>query len=165
MILNRLLAAAIATGLLAACGDVTPAAAPAGSGAPTTGEALPTEAPGAPLTLDYRILGNPVAGLPVAVELTIDAALEDRPILLNYQAAEAGSLEFPESQAESVTVTPASGGELRPVQVTLVPGRDGRIFLSVQATIETDTGSVRKAMSIPILVSPAPLNEEERGPA
>lgn len=151
----------VIAGLLSACGELTPAAGTSESAPPTTGTALPTEEAGAPLDFSYRILGNPIAGLPVAVELTIDTALHDRPIRLSYQPGEAGSLTFPESQAEDVEVVPVAGSELRPVQVTIVPARDGRIYLAVTATIETDTGSVRKAMAVPIMVEPAPLTEEE----
>lgn len=149
-------------GIVAGCGDVTPSGS-VDSVPPTTGEALPSnvsgDVPGAPLRFDYRIVGNPVAGRPVAVELIIETDLNDRPIILNYQEAEAGSLTFPESQAKEIEVVAIDGADLRPVQVTVVPARDGRVYLSIMATVETGTGSVRKAMAIPIMVSPAPLEE------
>lgn len=158
-----LMAAVIAMpGFLAGCGDVA-SSGPVDAAPPTTGAALPSSASGddsgAPLRFDYRIVGNPVAGQPVAVEVTIETVLNDRPILLNYQASEAGSLTFPESQAREIEVVPVAGADLRPVQITVVPARDGRVYLSILATVETDTGSVRKAMAVPIMVSPAPLDE------
>jgi len=153
----RVPACLLAVILFTACGEVTPASGPADGAPPTTGEALDSAGPGAPLRFDYRILGNPIAGQPVAVELMLETSLVDRPITLNYRAAEVGSLEFPESQAREIEVVPVRGDGLRPVQVTVVPARDGRIYLSVTATIETDTGSVRKAMAVPIMVQPAPL--------
>ena len=134
---------------------------PSGGGSPTSGAALQSEGGGAPLRFDYRILGSPIAGQPVAVELTIETPLVDRPINVSYRAADPGSFEFPESQAREIEVVPTGSDTLRPVQVTVVPARDGRIYLAVTATVETDTGSVRKAISVPIMVRAAPLDESE----
>jgi len=152
------LAAVAVVAVVAACGDLTPAGSPAGSdGAPTTGEPLETGQPGAPITLGYRIDGNPVVGQPVGIEISLTITLDDRPITLTYRVPEAGSLAFPESQAASIEILPVAGIEPRPQQVTVIPQRDGRVFLTVAAVVETDTGSMQKSMAVPLQVERAPF--------
>lgn len=156
-----LLLASLAT-LAAACGDVSTSSSTSPAGAePTSGTALSPDITGAPLTLGYEVLGNPVVGKPVGVEVSMDTDLDNRPVTLAYRVSEANSLTFPESQATEVDVVPVAGADLRPVQVTVIPQRDGRVFLNVTATIETDTGSVKKAIAIPLQVAPRPLSEDE----
>ena len=61
-------------------------------------------------------------------------------------------MTFPESQAASTALVPRAGAELRRQQLTLVPQREGRLFMVVSAEVETDTGTMMKSMSIPIQV-------------
>lgn len=111
----------------------------------------------APVDIDYSIMGNPIVGQPVGVNVRVSTPLDDRPIILNYRVSEVGSMTFPESQAASSELLPLATSELRSQQVTVIPQREGRLFLVVSAEVETDTGTVMKSMSIPIQVGRAPV--------
>lgn len=110
----------------------------------------------APISIDYSIMGNPVVGQPVGVNIQVSSPLNDRPITVRYRVHETGSMSFPESQAESTELLPLADAELRTQQVTVVPQREGRLYLVVSAEIETDSGAMMKSMSIPIQVGRAP---------
>lgn len=144
--------------LASACGDGTRSRAVPAASAPTTGEPLDVEDAGAPITFRYTVNGNPVVGKPVSVSIMLSTPVEDRPITLTYRAPEAGSLEFPESQSTSIEILPIGDAERRPLQVTVIPQRDGRLFLTMAARMETDVGAVMRSISIPLQVARAPLN-------
>lgn len=147
--------------LAAGCGDVTPARSDADGPGPTTGLPLAGGETGAPISLEYTVIGTPVVGENVAVEISISTSLDDRPITLSYRPAEAGSLGFPETQAATIEVVPVTGSPPRPQQLIVIPRRDGRLFLTVSAAVETDRGAVIKSMSIPLQVIPAPLELDD----
>ena len=150
--------------LLAACSDVTPTATGIGeSSPPTSGAPLVAEAASVPVTLDYRVVGNPVVGKAVGIEIQVDTPVTDRPVDLEFRVPEANSITFPEAQPQSVQVVSLAGAELRPQTVNVIPQRDGRVFLTVTARLETDKGAVRKSMSVPLQVARAPLEEVESG--
>ncbi len=155
--------------LLAACGGnnagnatVKPAATTANaaqsSGPKETGDPN-RSSPGkisAPININYSIMGNPIVGVPVGINIEISSPLNDREIIVHYRVNEYGSLTFPESQVESVSLPPLADAVLRKQQVTVVPQREGRLYLVVSAEIETDGGTMMKSMSIPIQVGRAP---------
>lgn len=148
--------------LLAACSDVTPAASGVSEGdAPTSGAPLEAAAATVPVTLDYRVVGNPVVGKAVGIEIQVDTPVTDRPVDLEFRVPEANSILFPEAQPQSVQVVSLAGAELRPQTVNVIPQRDGRVFLTVTARLETDRGAVRKSMSVPLQVARAPLEAGE----
>jgi hypothetical protein len=155
--LQKLCSLILCAGLVHGCGDVTPAGTTGQGPAPVSGAPLPGAEEGAPMTMEYAVIGNPIVGQPIAVEITISTDIDDRSITLTYRPAEAGSLEFPESQPMSIEIVPVSGSAIRPQQVTAIPQRDGRVFLTVSASVETDKGAVTKSMSVPLEVRPAPL--------
>ena len=158
--------ALLAIGLLSnGCGDGTRTKGTTTSAAPTSGEPLGIDEPGAPIEFRYAVNGSPVVGKPVSVSVTLTTPVEDRPIRLTYRAPEAGSLTFPESQATSVDVLPIGDAERRPLQVTVIPQRDGRVFLTVVASMETDTGAVMRSISIPLQVARAPLESLQESEA
>lgn len=150
--------AILALGLLTSgCGDGTRTKSTAAASVQTRGEPLGIDEPGAPIQFRYAVNGSPVVGKPVSVSVTLTTPVEDRPIRLTYRAPEAGSLTFPESQATSIEVLPIGDAERRPLQVTVIPQRDGRVFLTVVASLETDVGAVMRSISIPLQVARAPL--------
>ncbi|NOX69231.1 MAG: hypothetical protein GXP15_08600 [Gammaproteobacteria bacterium] len=110
----------------------------------------------APISFDYSIVGNPIVGQPVSINLQISSPLDDRTITVFYRVNEAGSLTFPESQLETITLLPLAEVTSRNQQVTVVPQREGRIYLVVSAEVETDGGTMMRSMSIPIQVGNSP---------
>ena len=109
----------------------------------------------APISIDYSIMGNPIVGQPVGINLQISSPLNDRAITIHYRVNEFGSLTFPESQLQTVAMLPLADATSRSQQVTVVPQREGRIYLVVSAEVETDGGVMMKSMSIPIQVGRA----------
>jgi hypothetical protein len=135
---------------LAACqGD---AGDPAGSEADTTAGTVhskPKSAaeprtsagkPSAPINLDYEIMGKPVIGLPLSINLKISSAL-DRPIRVNYRINDTTSLVFSDVQAETVSLVPIGDEAYSAEQVTVIPQREGRLYLNVSAEIDTEIGA------------------------
>lgn len=117
--------------------------------------AMPNGKLSAPINIDYSVLGTAIVGQPVAIELRLTSPLQDRPISLNYFVNDADTLMLGESQpAEIILSIPGERGTAAR-QVTVVPQREGRLYLNVTAEIETDNGIMLKSMSIPIAVGPA----------
>jgi len=107
--------------------------------------------PSAPINLDYEIMGTPVVGLPLSINLKISSAL-DRPIRVNYRINDTTSLAFSDVQSETVSVVPIGDEAFSAEQVTVIPQREGRLFLNVSAEIDTELGRMAKVMAIPIQV-------------
>lgn len=110
------------------------------------------------LRIDYKVLGNPVVGHPLAIRLELSSVERDTPVMLRYRINDASSMTFPESQANMVEL-PAEGDELTRVQeVTVIPQREGRVYLNVSAETRSSGDSMLKSMAIPILVDAAPAS-------
>ena len=48
-------------------------------------------------------------------------------------------------------------------QVTVIPMREGRLYLNVSASVETETGSMSTVTAIPIQVGDAPRELQDHG--
>lgn len=108
--------------------------------------------PGAPITIAYKVLGSAIVGQPVPIELEISSSITDRPIEVSYHIDDSASMLFPESQAQrmEVRMTRDDGPAAR--QVTVVPQREGRLYLNILAEVETSDGMMIKTMAVPISV-------------
>lgn len=114
-----------------------------------------TVKPQGPVTISYRLIGTPIVGQTVALDLQFSSALGTQPFRVSYRVNDPTAMRFPESQSLTVSVSP-SGGEGRSAQqVTVIPLREGRIYLNVAAEFETDDGSRSTVTAIPIQVGPA----------
>jgi hypothetical protein len=119
--------------------------------------------PGAPISIDYTIVGMPVVGQPVNVNLELSSSLRNRPVTLNYRINDTRNLTFPQGQAQRVAL-PAFGDTDRvSQQVIVVPQREGRLYLNVYAEVETAEGTLLKSIAIPIQVGRAPREQETNG--
>ena len=153
--MNRWTITSLAACLLAGCGNgpgdaSAPASiAPADSG----GQMRSQEGPAA---IAYQIIGTPIVGQPVAIDLQIDAADDSQPLTLSFRINDATAMRFPEAQPSSVTLAPAGDGRISTQQVRVIPLREGRLFLNVAASVATDGGSLSTSMSIPLTVAAAP---------
>jgi len=102
----------------------------------------------------------------VAVKVFVDSTITDRPINLQYRVNDPSSMAFPASQARRKEIVADSSGQQasEPQQITVVPQREGRLFLNVSAEIVMDDGDILlKNQAIPINVGPAPLELDENG--
>ncbi len=139
-----------------------PAAASADTGnAPDAGTS--SGKPTAPITIDYDVIGTPVVGQPVSINLNVRSSAGDRPVTLNYRINDASSLAFPEAQARRVSLGTLTGAQPSSQQVTVVPQREGRAYLNVSAEVETADGVLLKSIAIPIQVGTTPGGSEPDG--
>lgn len=119
--------------------------------------------PTAPISIDYEIIGTPVVGNPLSIDVNVSSTRGDVPIRLRYSILDADSLSFPEAQPEEVALGRVSERQPAVRQVTVIPQREGRLYLNVTAEIETADGALIKSMAIPIQVGSGPGEREKNG--
>ena len=163
--------------LLAACGnggvaDTAPpaepqtqdVAAPPPKVAFTPGEStMTTTKLKGPVQISYRIIGEPIVGQPVAIDLRFQSSLGSQPFNVSYRINDATALELPQAQPAKLTIAPSKGAEFAAQQVTVVPMREGRLYLNVSAQVQTDTGSISSVTAVPIQVGQAPRELLDNG--
>ena len=131
--------------------------------APEAEEQSSAGKPSAPIGINYAIIGTPVVGQPISVNLEVSSSLRNRPVTLNYRINDARNLTFPEAQAQRVALSAFGDTDRVTQQVIVVPQREGRLYLNVYAEVETPEGMLLKSMAIPIQVGRAPRLEETNG--
>lgn len=171
----RMYSLVIATAALVACGDagIDSAAenaevalnknAPSVTFTPEKGLINVDGKPMAPVRIAYRIIGKPVVGQPVSVDVSVTSSLGPQPITVGYRINDATAMQLAASQPEFVTVAQKVGNEPDLQQVTVVPLREGRLYLNVSATIETENGSMGTVTAIPIQVGEGGRTLTENG--
>ena len=106
----------------------------------------------AEVTIDYRIIGKPVVGQPVAIELTIASSRVNQPLTVNYRIMDATAMRLADTQPDTLSLAPADDrGSAH--QVTVIPMREGRVYLNVSVNIESGNGSMGTVTAIPLQVS------------
>ena len=108
--------------------------------------------PGSPYRVSYRIIGTPVVGSPVTVDLGVQSSRGPLPLNLEYRINDATSMVLAESQPASVRLEPVGDGAAFTQQVTVIPQREGRFYLNVSAYFETADGTMSTVTAIPIQV-------------
>lgn len=175
MALARTAFPALAALYLAACGnaadenraattEVDVATTPPSVTFTPKGDTAPSGKPSGPITVAYRLIGKPVVGQPIAVDLRVMSTFAGKPVTLNYRINDTTALMLAESQPQSVTIAAGAdedGG--RAQQVTVIPMREGRLYLNVSASVETEKGSMSTVTAIPIQVGDAPRTMQENG--
>jgi hypothetical protein len=114
-----------------------------------------TAKPSGPVIISYRIIGSPIVGQPVAIELEFASTIGPQPMNISYRVNDATALQLPETQLASVSMAPFENDERGSQQVTVIPLREGRLYLNVAASIEGESGSVSSVTAIPIQVGGA----------
>jgi len=170
----KILAVSIAALTLGACGqgeveEPTTAAAKPDREAQVAGDKVVTKydgtigKPGAPFRVSYDVVGTPIVGSPVTVNLRVASTLGSNPIRVTYRINDPSALAFHEAQPESVEVAPAANDDFVVQQVTIIPQREGRLYLNVAALVETSEGSRSSVVAIPIQVGAGTRTLEEQG--
>jgi hypothetical protein len=160
MIRNLVILSALAC--LVACSDSavdTVSETPVASSLPADFTAKPQ----GPVTIDYRIIGTPIVGQPLAIDIEVVSLVGDEPISLSYRINDSTAMELTEAQPADVAVIPNAGGGPSVQQVRLVPLREGRLFLNVSASVAVDGGTISSAIAIPVQVGSAPRQPEANG--
>ena len=128
---------------------------------PELGDAVVS--PGSPYRVTYKIIGNPIIGSPVTVDLQIESASGSRPLHLEYRIRDASSMLLAESQPSRVLMEPAENERVFRQQVSVVPQREGRFYLNVSASFETSDGTMSTVTAIPIQVGSGTRELQENG--
>ncbi len=161
--MNRTTLLLLALSMLAACGTDTDSTQVADQGNKTSDVSTMTAKPQGPVSIDYRIIGTPILGQPLAIDLEVTSTVGPQAVTLSYRVNDSTAMEFMESQPSETTIAPSSDEGPSLQQVRLVPLREGRLFLNVSASVEIDGGTVSTSMAIPIEVGTAERQIEENG--
>lgn len=111
--------------------------------------------------VDYRIIGTPVVGSPVSIDLEIDSTLGEAPIEIGYQIPDPSALAMDEAQPRSLTRAPQAGERRIRERVTVIPQREGRLFFNVRASRSGEDGSASTMISIPLHVGDVATSPQE----
>ena len=162
--MNRLRTSIIAaaTASLAACGGAA-TDSPSQPAADNTTTAALESKPQSPVAIDYRVIGTPIVGQPLAIDIEVRSLVGPEPITLRYRINDSTAMELTEAQPAEVSIAPMADDAPTVQQLRLVPLREGRLFLNVAASIEVEGGQVSSAMAIPIQVGAAPRQPESNG--
>ena len=147
----------------AASADKAPPATPTESAKPLFAYDGTVSKPGAPFAMSYRIIGTPIVGSPVTIDLRVESMLGAQPITVDYRINDAAAMSLHEAQPDRVRIAPAENENFIVQRVTVVPQREGRIYLNVSASYETDEGSVSAIMAVPIQVGAGGPELRENG--
>jgi ABC-type enterochelin transport system substrate-binding protein len=147
--------------LLAACGSDDDTAASESSLAEPEKAAVAqrTSEIQSPVQISYRVIGTPIVGQPVALDLQFKSSFGATPYKVTYRVNDETALQLSEAQSASVSISPSAENEQVAQQVTLIPLREGRLYLNIAAVIETDNGSMQTVTAVPIQVGAAAPRE------
>lgn len=147
--------------LLAACGGEPPAELSAEEKQHRTTHA--PASPGAPAKIAHALVGTPVVGQPLQVDLSFESMAGAVTMVVDFRINDSTALIFPDQQVRSATITPDADSLIAMQQVTVIPQREGRLYLNVEVAIESDTGMSSTVMAIPIQVGEGPRAYVENG--
>ena len=140
--------------------------------APVAATPLPTEAPvqtpgstGNLFRFDYEIIGTPVVGSPVSIDLAITSASGDEPVDLAFRIPDVTALVMDAAQPSDLRRAPSSDDLVIRERVTVIPQREGRLFINVSASRRSETGSRASTIAIPIHVGNIDTSIREQGEA
>jgi hypothetical protein len=149
---------------LAACGNGT-VEAPQSDATATKAAATTThtEKVQGPVQIDYKIIGIPIVGQPVGIDLQVVSKIGPQEMTLSYRVNDSTALQFAESQLDRVTLAAMQDDRPSLQQVQVIPLREGRVFLNVSVSIETDEGTMSSVTAIPIQVGAAVREPQDNG--
>jgi hypothetical protein len=149
--------------LLVGCGTEDAASGNGDAKSSAIEAAAMTAKPQGPVIIDYRIIGAPIVGQPLGIDVEVRSLLGPQQITLSYRINDATAMEFSASQPAQVTIAPSTSDTPSLQQVRLVPLREGRLFLNVVASVVVDGSTMSTAIAIPIQVGAAARQIEENG--
>ena len=119
--------------------------------------------PGAPFRVSYRLIGTPIVGAPLSIDLRVTSALEPDAVALSYRIADETAMTLHEAQPADLVAEFADNENFVDQRITIVPQREGRLFLNVVAAIDTETGRASTTIAIPVQVGQGTREMEEHG--
>jgi hypothetical protein len=82
---------------------------------------------------------------------------------LSYRVNDSTALQLAETQLDRVTLAATRDERPSLQQVQVIPLREGRVFLNVSVSIETDDGTMSSVTAIPIQVGAAVREPQDNG--
>ena len=116
--------------------------------------------PSAPISIDYEIVGSPIVGAPVLIN--VDVRSGAGPVTVQYNITDTSALVFQQGQVQRWEIAdPAAESAVQ--QLSVIPQREGRLYVNVSAEVMTPAGSMIRSMAIPIKVGAAPARATPNG--
>lgn len=115
--------------------------------------------PQAPISMRYEIMSNPVVGQPVLINVMVSS--NAGPVEVEYSITDRSALTFQAGQVERLEIADPSSGTAR--QLSVIPQREGRVYVNVSAQVQTPGGAMVRSMAIPIRVGAAPAEATPNG--
>lgn len=111
----------------------------------------PAGASTTPISMKFKLGARPIVTtpLPVTVSLTTASDVAIRHILVSFQPGDGLQLQ----SERSFDVTDPSPDQPIQRELTVVPQQDGVLTLDATVLVDTDTGSVSRTYSIPLIAS------------
>ncbi len=119
--------------------------------------------PGAPFRVSYRLIGTPIVGAPLSIDLRVTSPLAPDAVALSYRIADETAMTLHEAQPADLVAEFADNEDFVDQRITIVPQREGRLFLNVVAAIDTETGRASTTIAIPVQVGQGTREMEEHG--
>lgn len=118
---------------------------------------------GSPFAISYELIGTPIVGSPVTLNLTIASAFGPTPVEISYRITDTTALMLHEAQPESLRAEMTLNETFVEDRVTIIPQREGRVYLNVEAGVTTEEGRLSTTMAIPIHVGAVDTSPVEHG--
>ena len=126
-------------------------------------EGMVTHKPQGPIAITYRIVGQPIVGQPVAIDLRVTSTFGPQPVSMSYRINDASAMKLTEAQPQKVMLTQIADQPFMTEQVSIIPQREGRLYLNVSASVPTADGSFSTVTAIPIQVGEGTRDLIEQG--
>ena len=117
--------ATVACSLLVACGNSSveePEENAVAQNKERPADVIQTPA-GAPFTIRYSVIGTPVVGSPVTLDLQIVSAMGSQPVEISYEIPDPSSMMLHEAQPQSLMAEFDAGEKFIGERVTVIPQR------------------------------------------
>jgi len=141
--------------------DAAQPAADSGKSAPTVADA-PANSPGkptAPIDISYEVIGNAIVGSPVSINVIVTSAAG--PVNVQYSIVDSSAMMFQTGQVQRLEIADPSLGNVQ--QLSVIPQREGRVYINVSAEIQAPDGLRIRSIAIPIKVGRAPVEASVNG--
>lgn len=123
---------------------------------------IPTKA-SSPFTITYELIGTPIVGSPVTLNLQVASAFGATTVDISYRITDATALMLHESQPETLRAEIEANEAFVEDRVTVIPQREGRVYLNVEASVPTSDGRTSTTVAIPIHVGAVDTSLVEHG--
>ena len=119
--------------------------------------------PGAPFSVNYRVIGTPVVGAPLSIDLRVTSRLGQPSVNLSYRIPDETAMTLHQAQPADLVAEFAANENYVDQRITIVPQREGRLFVNVGVSIDTETGRASTTIAIPVQVGQGARELEEHG--